>query len=271
MPTNPFALNKSSQSSPYLTVFAPLGLRAHTSRAASKPDTFLETHTLTFVAPSPFPSNLYNVSVVYETNPETQSVTSLSVPTGSDSKKRKVPETLRRWIDSRLANPLLKLDVATLCWGINRYWETSVSRAQLWAQVDQKHGTGASKSGRRDSQATSQTGAIPVSELRRLIPHLERSTMVIKSSNAAPRVLLSNVLTMDDWTGEPQLRAEISVSTLSNGGGSSKKIDQEAKKLFHALLHEDGTTASPTVVGGVHADAILRATEGTLNSLLGGN
>lgn len=260
-------MNKSSQSSPYLTVFAPLGLRAHTSRA-SKTDTFLETHTLTFVAPSPFPSNLYNVSVVYETNPETQSVTSLSVPTGSDSKKRKVPETLRRWVDSRLANPLLKLDVATLCWGINRYWETSVSRAQLWAQVDHKHGAGASKTGRKPD---SQAGSIPISELRRLIPHLERSTMVIKSSNAAPRVLLSNVLTMDDWTGEPQLRAEISISTSSNSGGSSKKIDQEAKKLFHALLHEDGTTASPTVVGGVHADAILRATEGTLNSLLGGN
>lgn len=269
LPTNPFALKESSVSSSYLTAFAPLALRAHTSRTSvQRTNAFLEMHTLTFTPPSPFPNNLYNVSVVYETDPETQTLTSLSVPTGSDSKKRKVPEALRRWIESRLANPLLKFDVASLCWGINRYWETCVARAQLWAQIEHKHGDSASVRAHRAPETEPHAGAISGSELRRLIPHLERSTMVIKSSSTAPRVLLSNLLTIDEWSGEPQLRPEVNVS-VSNSGASSKKIDHEARKLFYALLHEDGARATHTVVGGVHADAILRATEGMLASLFG--
>lgn len=267
LPTNPFALNESSQSVPYLTIFAPLALRMHTSRASvPQTDTFLETHTLTFIAPSPFPKNLYNVSVVYETDPERHSLTSLTVPTSSDSKKRRVPETLRRWIDSRLANPLLKLDVATLCWGINRYWETCVARAQLWAQVEHHYGDTASAQPRKDTLPGLHPGTISGSDLRRLIPHLERSTMVVKSPSTSPRVLLSNTLTMDEWTGEPQLRPEISVST-SGSGESARKIAHEAKKLFYALLHEDGATTTHPVAEGIHAGVILRATEGMLSCL----
>ncbi|KAJ5681567.1 uncharacterized protein N7477_001507 [Penicillium maclennaniae] len=241
LPTNPFALKESSQSPPYLTAFAPLALRAHTTCTSSETTGFTETHTLSFTAPSPFPSSLFNVSVVYETHPETHSLTSLSVPTGNESKKRKVPECLRQWIDSRLANPLLKLDVATLCWGINRYWEASVSRAQLWAQIEHKHGTEISARGRKDL-GEPQDGVITASELRRLAPHLERSTMVIKSksSDVGTHVLLSNTLVMDDWTGEPQLRPELSVSVSDGNGGSSKRINNEAKKLFHGLLHQGG-------------------------------
>lgn len=269
MPTNPFALKETSKAPSYLTVFAPLTLRTNTTRTASKSASLLETHNLTFSAPSPFPPSLYNVSVVYETNPETQTVTSLSVPTGSDSKKRRVPSALRQWIDSRLENPLLALDVATLCWGINRYWEASVARAQLWARIDNNHGTGSAKHA-RETLPESQDGIITISELRRLVPHLERSTMVIKvgsSGTNGPRVLLSNALVMDEWTGEPQLQPELSVSS---SGGSSKKIDQETRKLFHALLREQGrSTAGANVTGGVHADAILRATEGAIGALLG--
>ncbi|OQD68534.1 hypothetical protein PENDEC_c034G06110 [Penicillium decumbens] len=269
LPTNPFALQESSQSPSYLTVFAPLALRTHTSRTSSQTSGFIETHTLTFTAPSPFPSSLYNVSVVYETNPETHSLTSVSVPNGNDSKKRRVPEPLRQWIDTRLANPLLKLDVATLCWGINRYWEASVSRAQLWAQVEQKHGKGMPAHDQKD-QPEPRDGVITHSELRRVVPHLERSTMVIKSKSpgASTLVLLSNTLVMDDWTGEPQLRPELSVSVSGGNGGSSKKINNEAKKLFHGLLHQEGASTKG-VTGTVHINAILRATNGAVGALLG--
>lgn len=272
MPTNPFALKETAHAHSYLTVFAPLTLRTNTSRTASKSASLLETHTLTFSAPSPFPSSLYNATVVYETNPETQTITSVSVPTGADSKKRRVPETLRQWIDSRLENPLLALDVATLCWGINRYWEASVARAQLWARIDNNHGSGSAKR-TKESFPESQDGVISVAELRRLVPHLERSTMVVKagsSSANSPRVLLSNALVIDEWTGEPQLQPELSVSTPSGGSASSRKIDQETRKLFHALLREEETSSTGrTVAGGVHADAILRATEGAIAALLG--
>lgn len=269
LPTNPFALKEPSQSSSYLAAFAPLALRAYTSRTSTQTSALLETHTLTFTAPSPFPPSLYNVSVVYETDPETQTVTSLSVPTGGDSKKRKVPEALRQWMDSRLANPLLRLDVATLCWGINRYWEVSVARAQLWAQIEHKHGNG----GLRGKDAFPQTkdGVIAVSQLRRLIPHLDRGTMLVKpkDSDAGRQVLLSNVLTIDEWMGEPQLRSELSVSLSGGNGASSKKINHESKKLFHALLRGEGTSPAQGVAGTVHIDAIIRATEGVLGALAG--
>ncbi|KAJ5929659.1 hypothetical protein N7454_006609 [Penicillium verhagenii] len=237
LPTNPFALKDSSQSPSYLTVFAPLALHTHTSR-----------RTLS------------------KTNPVSQCVISVSVPTGIDSKKRRVPEVLRRWIDARLASSLLKLDVATLCWGIHRYWEASVARARLWARIDHKYGTVV----RKTKFSESQTGVIGIPELQRLIPHLERSSLVVKSKSPAgdPRVLLSNALTIDDWTGEPQLRPELSVSTSSSSGVPSKKIDQEAKKLFHALLREDKSTPQ-SIPEGVHFCAVIRATEGTLGALFG--
>ncbi|CAG8908968.1 unnamed protein product [Penicillium egyptiacum] len=266
LPTNPFALQKPSQSLPYLTAFAPLTLKTRTTRS-SRREELLERHTLIFSPPSPFPASSYNVTVVYETNPETQSLTSLSVPTGSDSKKRKAPEALRRWIDTRLENPLLKLDVATLCWGINRYWESAITRARLWAHIDHKYGPRALQ-GRKDTASESEHGVITISELRRLVPHLDRSAMVIKpkSSDSSPRVLLSNNLVLDEWTGEPQLRPEISVSIP----GVDKKIDQETKKLFYALLCEDGASSMRGVEGGIHVDAVVRATEGALSALFGG-
>ncbi|KAJ5175459.1 uncharacterized protein N7482_001336 [Penicillium canariense] len=273
LPTNPFALTEMPQAPSYLTVLAPLTLRAHTSRSASKSISLLETHTLAFSAPSPFPSSLYNVSVVYETNPETQTIISVSVPTGSDSNKRRVPEALRQWIDSRLENSLLALDVATLCWGINRYWEASVARAQLWARIDHNHGSGSSKRAREsESFPESLNGVISVSEVRHLVPHLERCTMIVRAgpSTSSLRVLLSNALIMDEWTGEPQLRPELSVSTSSGGSGSSKKINREIRKLFHALLCEEGPSTTGGAAGGLHGDAILRATAGALGALLVG-
>ncbi|KAJ5824287.1 hypothetical protein N7447_006627 [Penicillium robsamsonii] len=266
LPTNPFALQEASQSLPYLTAFAPLTLKTRTTWS-SRGEELSETHTLIFSPPSPFPASLYNVTVVYETNPETQALTSLSVPTGSDSKKRKIPEALRRWIDSRLENRLLKLDVASLCWGINRYWESAITRARLWAHIDHKYGARASQ-GRKDTVLESKHGVITLSELRRLVPHLDRNSMVIKpkSSNSSPRVLLSNTLVLDEWTGEPQLRPEISVSIP----GVDKKIDQETKKLFYALLREDGALGIRGVEDNIHVDAVLRATEGALGALFGG-
>ncbi|KAJ5571921.1 hypothetical protein N7535_005581 [Penicillium sp. DV-2018c] len=282
LPRNTFALQESSQSLPYLTAFAPLNLKTRTTRS-SNTEGLSETHTLTFSPPPPFPATLFNISVIYETDPETQSLTSLSAPTSTDTKKRKTPEALRHWIDTRLQNPLLKLDVATLCWGINRYWECAVSRARLWAHIDHKYGprasasASASKSRQEETEAAPHSeGTITVSELRRLVPHLDRNVMVINSrsgsgsgsgsSASGPRVILSNELVLDEWTGEPRLRAEISVSVP----GMDRKIDLETRKLFYALLGDGGRLDTRGVGGGVRVDAVIRATEGALGALFGG-
>ncbi|KAJ5412088.1 uncharacterized protein N7487_006447 [Penicillium crustosum] len=223
---------------------------------------------------SPLPTNPFALQEASQSLPYLTAFAPLTLKTRTTrsaywqrQQKRKAPETLRRWIDTRLENPLLKLDVATLCWGINRYWESAITRARLWAHIDHKYGPRALQS-RKDTAPESKNGVISLSELRRLVPHLDRSAMVItpKSSDSSPRVLLSNNLVLDEWTGEPQLRPEISVSIP----GVDKKIDQETKKLFHALLREDGALVTRGVEGGIHVDAVVRATEGALGALFGG-
>ena len=80
------------------------------------------------------------------------------------------------------------------------------------------------------------------------------------------QVLLSCSLIIDEWASEPQLLPEISISTSpKNRGGSSRKVEQEAKKLFYALLKGNQSDG----VGDFDADAVVRATEGVLGVLFG--
>ena len=275
-PTNPFALKQHAQTKQHLTVFAPLILTTHSSKlSASKQDSLTETHKLTLSAGPPFPPKLYNVTVTYKTNPETQSLTSISVPDkGSESN---IPDSLDRWINIRLSNPLLKLDVSGLCWGINRYWEATISRAQIWSIIENQHSKLLANYSRRreanqpsqEKETSSNTGNLSTSDLRRLIPHLNRTTMIFAPKENPLQVLLSCSLSIDEWTSEPQLLPEISISTSpKRRGGSSKKVEQEAKKLFYSLLKE-GKNGPEDSVGDVDTDAVVRATEGVLGVLFG--
>ncbi|KAL5356223.1 hypothetical protein BJX96DRAFT_162300 [Aspergillus floccosus] len=75
LPNNTFALDQSSQTDPFLTVFGPLNLTAHSNIVTNaETNAVLERHELVLSAPRPFPSKLYSITVVYETNPETQSL-----------------------------------------------------------------------------------------------------------------------------------------------------------------------------------------------------
>lgn len=263
LPTNPFSLQEPAQAKPYLTAFAPLVLTSHSNRvSASKSDSLREAHNLTFSAPPPFPPDMYKISVAYESDPETQSLVSVSTPESSGSNPS-IPESLRHWLDTRSANPLLTLDVSGLCWGINRYWEAAISRAQIWTRLEAQHpkllGKTLSIDASRKRPSLHSNGTFTRSDLRYLVSHIERSTMLFESTDKAPKLLLSCPVTIDEWTSEPQLIPEISVTASR----ASKKIEQESKKLFLALLHDSGE-------GGAQNDdihAIVRATEGVLCSL----
>lgn len=193
----------------------------------------------------------------------------------SETSGSNIPDSLRRWINSRLSNPLLKLDVSGLCWGINRYWEAAVSRAQLWSRIEDQHSKlFASRSRRqnRETEGTSNkndTGQLSTADLLRLIPHLDRTTMTFSSKkNDHLRFLLSCTLTLDEWTSEPRLLPEISISASSTVRG--EKVEQEAKKLFHTLLR--GEREQSNLADGVEvidADAIVRAVDGVVGVLFG--
>ncbi|KAL4888558.1 hypothetical protein BDV59DRAFT_206035 [Aspergillus ambiguus] len=267
LPNNTFALDQSLQTDPFLTVFGPLKLAAQSNTVASADtDGVRERHELTLSAPRPFPSKLYSVSVVYETNPETQSVVSVTVP----GLAAKAPEYLRRWIDSRLANPLMSLDVSGLCWGISRYWEAAISRAQVWSQIEDHHAALVGRPGNpTPSSALAGPAVLTRKELRRVLPHLERTSMLFESKEKELRLIVSCELAIDEWASEPRLRPGITVSAPPNlKGGAGKKIEQESKRLFHAILSENRSDLAATA-DGIDGTALIRATDGVVGVLFG--
>ncbi|PYI12083.1 hypothetical protein BO78DRAFT_357597 [Aspergillus sclerotiicarbonarius CBS 121057] len=274
-PVNPFALGEQAQTKAYLTALAPLYLTAYSESVPdSAPDRVLERHTLKFSAPPPFPSIRYKASVTCDVNPETQTLVSILVPSQADDAESRIPEDLRRWIDTRLSNPLLRLDVTGLCWGINKYWEAMVSRAELWSHIEEQHveliaGHAKWSSGARTKKAGDRSPRFEGSAefLRTSLPHIERTTMLFESKRGSLQVLLSCELVMDEWTSEPQLAAGINVSILTESDGASRhKVDQESRRLFQSMLNENENNQTESN-SGVHADAILRATDCVLGAL----
>ncbi|PYH97471.1 hypothetical protein BO71DRAFT_373275 [Aspergillus ellipticus CBS 707.79] len=282
-PANEFALEAHTQTRPFFTALAPLNLTAFSnSMPRSTPD-LVERHTLSFSPPPPFPSIRYKTSVNYDVNPEVRSLISVSVSSLSENGDSRMPEYLRRWIEARLANPLLRLDVTGLCWGINRYWEASVSRAELWSRMERQHAefvpdhtqlnNGVVVQYGRSSQTTSSAHpprSLNTSDLRHVLPHIERTSMLFESREGSLKVLLSCELIMDEWTCEPELAADISVSVLiESEGGSRHKVEQESKSLFQAMLEENRNNDIGSNFDEAHADVIMRATECTLSALFG--
>ncbi|KAJ9259765.1 hypothetical protein DTO212C5_8568 [Paecilomyces variotii] len=259
VPKNPFALQELADAKPYLTVFAPLTLTTQSTKlSTSVSGTLTETHELTLSAPHPYPQHIYRVPITLRTNPDTQSVTSISV----SNKSAQLPPQINQWIQTRLSSPLLKLDISGLCWGLNRYWEATISRAQLWARLQNRYHTlivGGSINRFSDPDKHLET------DPRLLAPHLERTTMLFSSGRAnEPRILISCTLTLDEWTGEPQLHPEISLSTPILESGSAK-VERDAKRLFRSLL--GAATKQNDLGASVNGDSILRAAEGVMSLL----
>ncbi|KAL4734961.1 hypothetical protein BDV11DRAFT_43973 [Aspergillus similis] len=256
---NHFSLSQSAQADSYLTALAPLKVTASLNAVTkSEPGMFVERHQITLSAPRPFPPNVYKIDVSYETNPETQSVVSVAASVDGTTLNY-----LQQWINGRLQDPLRRLDVSGLCWGINRYWEALVSRAQIWAQIWDQHP--ALIPGRHKPPSVKVNSDL---DLRRILPHLERTYMLFKSKQRTLEALLSCELAIDNWTGEPELRPIICVSTSGYDSSSNKKVEQESKKLFEAVLNESKKQQLGTA-GGSEAEAVVKATNCVLDALFG--
>ncbi|KKA22044.1 hypothetical protein T310_3934 [Rasamsonia emersonii CBS 393.64] len=281
-PTNPFALKELADPTPYLTVFAPLNLTYSTKISASSDaePTLAETHDITLSAPSPFPRHLYKIPLTFKTNLESQCVTSISISNDHSAQSSKIPSALHGWIKSRLANPLLQLDISGLCWGICRYWEASVCRARIWAKLKRKHDAlvaGGIAGARVDDMGSSvdeeMRKPLRKSDLRAIVPHLERTTMVFSygAKKRESKLLLSCPLILDEWTGEPQLKPEISISIPDLADTKRLKVERDVKKLFRNLLKEGRRRKGDDTSNGdgPEAEAIVKATEGVMGVLFG--
>ncbi|KAL4746241.1 hypothetical protein BDW72DRAFT_38887 [Aspergillus terricola var. indicus] len=258
---NHFSLGQSAQADSYLTALAPLKISATLNAITkSKLGMFVERHQITLSAPRPFPLSVYKIDVYYETNPETQSVVSLAASVDGTTLKY-----LQQWVNERLQDPLRRLDVSGLCWGINRYWEALVSRAQIWAQFWDQYP--ALIPGRNRPPSIKVNSDL---DIRRILPHLQRTSILFKSKQKTLEALLSCELTVDNWTGEPELRPTICVSISGYDSSSDKKVEQEAKKLFEAVMNENKKQQLGTA-GGSEVEAVVKATNCVLDALFGQN
>ncbi|KAN0086526.1 hypothetical protein V8E54_000214 [Elaphomyces granulatus] len=286
-PKNPFALKELADPKPYLTVFAPLVLYKYSTKiSASNSEAGMgltETHDLTLSAPSPFPRNIYTIPLTFKTDLGTQSIKSVSISTDSSALHSKVPSQLLSWINSRLSSPLTRLDVSGLCWGISRYWEAALLRARIWTKLQRKYAVliadlknlPEEKLNRYRIEAEENIyesmSRLSKADICAWAPHMERVMMLFSHGGKRDsKLLLSCTLTLDAWTGEPQLKPEISVTVPGASESAGAKVEREAKRLFCGFL-KDGRGNRKGLFAGdmIDGDAIVRATEGVLGILFG--
>lgn len=304
LPVNPYALSLEGLANPlpYLTTFASVDLRSYstsisTSSRSDESQPWLETHSITLSAPSPFPNRLLNVSFRFETDLFTQRVTSISIP--PDDPGARIPSHLRAWMNHRLSNPLLNTDISSLCWGIGRYWDACVSRAQIWARLQRRHARllpndGTSKTlDRHLLRLDTEKGSnhelglgVGISQLRLLMPHLERTSMLFSSSISPPappsksrtqtQLLVSCDLVFDPYNAEPAIKPDISLNIVSHKNGDagmkrkeagSSKAERDLKRLFRTLLKESKQVKPHGDIRDV--DAVIRAVEAVIVVMFG--
>ena len=157
-----------------------------------------------------------------------------------------------------------------------------VWRGQIWSQIETQHPklvagrvvtNNATNDKGTDRGSTAHGDGIDLtrSELWRLIGHLERSSMLFNARGGGTKLHLSCALTMNEWTSEPELMPEISIQVSSMVRDSKKKIEEEARKVFHGLLRENRPPSENGSqgrgIGILDVYAIVRATEGVLGVL----
>ncbi|KKZ63050.1 hypothetical protein EMCG_02551 [[Emmonsia] crescens] len=330
-PENPFALQQPENLTPYLTLFAPLSLTAHTATTTSAPipstltketssssPLITQTHSLTLSAPPPFPAHLFQIPITLQTNPENQTVVSISIPTEPQLQphhpdkqaniNHNIPTALSSWLQTRLSNPLLQRDISGLCWGVSRYWEADISRAKMWAQLEELRdrittiiSSSSSSSSRKGSPILSNDDNDKTKKSyppRILLPHLGRTSFLFSvgttrqqqqqqqkkemtTVQSSPQLLITCPFTLDLWTSEPQLQPDISVSvplSSSSSARSLEKVEREAKRVFGSFLRNgsgsvSGRGGKEGGYGQVEIDGdtemLVRAVEGVVGVVFG--
>lgn len=243
-------------------------------------------HEITLSAPFPFPQNQFKVPLSFTTELQSQRIISVSLPKRPQASQARTPPSLQSWIKSRISSPILALDISGLCVGISRFWEASVCRARIWSRLRKSQQTllakekGPKKLG--EVHAEHLTGPLKKSDLRSIVPHLQRSSMLFSYSNSSSnsssssrresKLLLSCPLSLDQWTSEAQLKPDISISIPELAESKRNRVELDLKRLFHNVLKEEGKirTGSSTALNEEReAQAIVKAAEGVMGVLFG--
>jgi hypothetical protein len=176
------------------------------------------------------------------------------------------PETahqwLVNWVKRRLEgeSSLHRYDVGGLVWGMGRWWEECVRRAEVWRSLEEKFVP--SKTSKKTNGSREHAEGLGEDDVKALLPHLARTSMEFElgatrrvtrskkgtepaKQNTTKIMLLWDLLL--DWTGEVDETVGIAVAGIGSTG------EQGAKEVFGKIYKRDGVSRAMEGVVGVLA------------------
>ncbi|OAP62956.1 hypothetical protein AYL99_02183 [Fonsecaea erecta] len=228
-----------SDMSSHLTLFAPgnLQLTARTETKVIKARTKI-IHLLILEAPSPWLPDAFSCAfevVVDAENAQVEHVELKEVMSRARRTKKTKIEIFK-WVNDRLENPLHRLDVGGLIWGIGRWFNAAVERARVFQWLDIKYNRPSSDEGHqneddRDQQLTRDRAI----ELARYLDMTQNAavdaemTVTAGGRNFRKKVMLSWTIDLD-WAGGSVSSIQVSVS------GVPQKAEPGLRTIFSSLI-----------------------------------
>ena len=241
---NPTALG--SKPLPYLTLFAPGNLQLHSTISTSAINGKAhQIHALELLAPEPWPAHIFGARIKVTVDVEEKQVRDVEVV---KMRPEMGHQGLREWVEKRLevGNGLHRYDVGGLVWGIGRWWEECVKRAEEWKKLEGRLNNKSSKK-RKDAQEDAQV--VREEDVKTLLPHLARTSMEFelgvskritrsKKSPGEPKQELTKVMLLWDllldWTGEADATVGVAVTGMGDRG------EKGIKDAFGMIFKRDG-------------------------------
>jgi len=252
--TNPIQLGEKPL--PYLQLFAPGNLQLSTRTISRTSKSRLQTlQILTLSAPPPWPPQMF--SAVFEVltdavDARIESVKLKQPRRGSWSATHHKP--LYNWIYSRLEDPLHKLDIGTIVWGMGRYFDECITRAKSLHRLDCLYnmsdvGEAVNFDNKTDLSSDDAKALIPYMasfqlEINAPPPNGKRKCGRLSRIGIGPKMLLSWVIELD-WTGEVHTRMDVAAS------GVSRKVQEVVKGLFGKLERRKGVVGAMGDIWGL--------------------
>lgn len=176
-----------------------------------------------------------------------------SVPTIDSLELTELAAWAQPEIDEWVKQRCKEGDIAAVGYGLGRYWDICVKRAQCWVQCQKKFPNLITSA----STTTSDAGGLPTAEdtsttklsKRELVPHLGRSTITLQSGDAIIRISWKLQF---DWTGDVG-SVIIAEAALPQSWHETDTTDALRKipAIFDAIMRERGVMKAVEVIVGL--------------------
>jgi hypothetical protein len=227
---------------PYLTLFTPLVLSSTTTTTTSPSDQILQVHFVTLSAPSPFKRHHFSATFQLKTDAESQKAISLSINDFLPSHGHK---DLCNWIDRRLSSQIFSKDLGGLGWGMSRFWDALISRAQVWKTIELALPQFVLGSSRAPNNEPDDSYLFPT----KIAPYLARSSLLLRATEidrlAKRALLITYRLCLSEWTAK--VESEIGICAA----GVGRKVEEQVQKAFAGLVRKKGVVEAVKGIAGM--------------------